>query len=61
MTDSPHRIARVSARRVWDSRGRPTVEAEVYLPGGVSGRATVWFWSRTAIASASAAPIQIGR
>ena len=40
MTDPAHRIERVSARRVWDSRGRPTVEAEVHLPGGVTGRAT---------------------
>ena len=40
MTDPAHHIQRVSARRVWDSRGRPTVEAEVHLPGGVSGRAT---------------------
>ena len=39
MTEPLHRIARVAARRVWDSRGRPTVEAEVHLPGGVSGRA----------------------
>ncbi len=39
MNASLHRIARVAARRVWDSRGRPTVEAEVHLPGGVSGRA----------------------
>ena len=39
MTDSAHRIESVSARRVWDSRGRPTVEAEVRLPGGVVGRA----------------------
>ena len=27
------------ARRVWDSRGRPTVEAEVTLAGGARGRA----------------------
>ena len=27
------RIARIHGRRVWDSRGRPTVEAEVELPG----------------------------
>ncbi|GAB4229484.1 MAG: phosphopyruvate hydratase [Methyloligellaceae bacterium] len=27
------------ARRVWDSRGRPTVEAEVHLEGGATGRA----------------------
>ncbi len=40
MTDPAHRIDRVSARRVWDSRGRPTVEAEVHLHGRVSGRAT---------------------
>jgi enolase len=32
-------IARVRARRVFDSRGRPTVEAEVALRGGASGRA----------------------
>src|SRR3954462_11537474 len=32
-------IARVHGRRVWDSRGRPTVEVEVALDGGASGRA----------------------
>ena len=32
-------IAAVRARRVWDSRGRPTVEAEVELAGGATGRA----------------------
>jgi enolase len=32
-------IARVNARRVWDSRGRPTVEAEITLANGVRGRA----------------------
>ena len=32
-------IEQVSARRVWDSRGRPTVEAEVRLAGGAVGRA----------------------
>jgi enolase len=32
-------ISRVHARRVWDSRGRPTVEAEVTLEGGATGRA----------------------
>jgi len=32
-------IARVRGRRVWDSRGRPTVEAEVRLAGGAAGRA----------------------
>jgi enolase len=32
-------IASVRGRRVWDSRGRPTVEAEIALVGGASGRA----------------------
>ncbi len=32
-------IAAVRARRVWDSRGRPTVEAEVTLANGAIGRA----------------------
>ena len=32
-------ITRLKARQVWDSRGRPTVEAEVALEGGASGRA----------------------
>ena len=36
MTDA---IASVRGRRVWDSRGRPTVEAEVRLAGGALGRA----------------------
>ena len=31
-------ISRVHARRVWDSRGRPTVEAEVTLADGSVGR-----------------------
>ena len=33
------RIEAVHGRRVWDSRGRPTVEAEVRLTGGATGRA----------------------
>jgi enolase len=33
------RIAFVKGRRVWDSRGRPTVEVEVVLAGGATGRA----------------------
>jgi enolase len=33
------RIVAVRGRRVWDSRGRPTVEAEVRLAGGAWGRA----------------------
>ncbi len=32
-------IADVRARRVWDSRGRPTLEAEVTLESGAVGRA----------------------
>jgi enolase len=32
-------ITSVHGRRVWDSRGRPTVEAEVTLEGGARGRA----------------------
>ena len=32
-------IVRVVGRRVWDSRGRPTVEADVTLSGGAWGRA----------------------
>jgi enolase len=32
------RIERVLGRRVWDSRGRPTVEAEIVLASGVTGR-----------------------
>jgi enolase len=37
MTDT--RIAFVHARRVWDSRGRPTVETDILLEGGGVGRA----------------------
>ncbi len=36
---SVHEIVYVHARRVWDSRGRPTVEAELMLAGGAVGRA----------------------
>jgi enolase len=35
---TPSTINRVHARRVFDSRGRPTVEAEVRLASGVTGR-----------------------
>ena len=31
-------IKRIHARRIWDSRGRPTVEAEVTLSDGATGR-----------------------
>ena len=37
----PCEIRGVHARRVWDSRGRPTIEAEVQLLGGAMGRAIV--------------------
>lgn len=37
MTDTS--IASVRGRRVWDSRGRPTVEAEIRLAGGARGLA----------------------
>ena len=33
------RIRKVTGRAVWDSRGFPTVEAEVTLESGVVGRA----------------------
>lgn len=33
------RIASIAGRRVWDSRGRPTVEVNVRLAGGAEGRA----------------------
>jgi enolase len=36
---NPASIGRVRARRVFDSRGRPTLEAEVTLAGGIHGRA----------------------
>ena len=32
-------ITAIRGRRVWDSRGRPTVEAEITLAGGATGRA----------------------
>ena len=32
-------ITNVIGRRVWDSRGRPTIEAEIHLAGGAVGRA----------------------
>lgn len=35
----PTQIEHIIGRRVWDSRGRPTVEAEVRLAGGTFGRA----------------------
>ena len=37
MTDRS--ITALAARRVWDSRGHPTVEVEVTLASGATGRA----------------------
>jgi enolase 1/2/3 len=37
----PAKIARVLAREILDSRGNPTVEADVILEGGIQGRAAV--------------------
>jgi len=36
---TPATITAIHGRRVWDSRGNPTVEAEVTLAGGAKGRA----------------------
>ena len=38
-TGGDARIETIMGRRVWDSRGRPTVEAEVWLKDGSMGRA----------------------
>ena len=34
-------IVEITARQILDSRGNPTVEAEVILAGGIMGRAAV--------------------
>ena len=36
-----HRIERIHAREILDSRGNPTVEVEVLLEDGIVGRAAV--------------------
>jgi len=41
MTKVVTNIARIHAREILDSRGNPTVEAEVVLQGGAKGRAAV--------------------
>lgn len=41
MLGNKHTIRRIWARQVFDSRGRPTLEAEVETAGGVQGRAIV--------------------
>ncbi len=33
------KITEIKGRQVWDSRGRPTIEAEVRVGGGAMGRA----------------------
>ena len=38
-SESETEIVYLRGRRVWDSRGRPTVEAEIMLAGGAVGRA----------------------
>lgn len=45
-------ITRVHAREILDSRGKPTVEAEVHLDGGVIGRASVPSGASTGAAEA---------
>ena len=37
----PSTITNIVAREILDSRGNPTVEADVYLDSGVMGRAAV--------------------
>ena len=52
------RIVDVHARRVWDSRGRPTVEAEVHLKG-VRGRAIAPAGASTGTGEAKALEAQV--
>ncbi len=46
------RIASLRARQILDSRGRPTVEVDVHLAGGVMGRASVPSGASTGAAEA---------
>ena len=46
------KITRVHAREILDSRGKPTVEAEVHLEGGIVGRASVPSGASTGTAEA---------
>src|SRR5262245_15260859 len=46
------KIAKVHAREILDSRGKPTVEAEVYLENGVVGIASVPSGASTGVAEA---------
>ncbi len=52
MSTAGTRIRTVRARRVWDSRGRPTVEAELELESGATGRAIAPAGASTASAEA---------
>ncbi len=45
-------ITRIHAREILDSRGKPTVEAEVHLGGGIVGRASVPSGASTGCAEA---------
>src|SRR3954447_17145604 len=38
---SPTSIAKINAREILDSRGNPTVEVDVHLESGATGRAAV--------------------
>src|SRR5438132_9965138 len=46
------KIIKLHAREILDSRGKPTVEAEVYLDSGVVGRASVPSGASTGAAEA---------
>ena len=46
------KIVKVHAREILDSRGKPTVEAEVHLEGGIVGRASVPSGASTGAAEA---------
>ena len=52
MTRAMSKIAKIHAREILDSRGKPTVEAEVHLEGGVVGRASVPSGASTGAAEA---------
>src|SRR5205823_4103242 len=46
------KIVRLQAREILDSRGKPTVEAEVHLDGGIAGMASVPSGASTGAAEA---------
>lgn len=52
MSMAGSRIRTLRGRRVWDSRGRPTVEAEIELQSGATGRAIAPAGASTASAEA---------